>query len=275
MTFLLGILATIISIPTIVGPFVMIMLFGYIYACLDHYPRTKNDKQIRQLGEQAEKLKAKLEETVKKNPKDASKYNEVIHNCDKTIKATQEYFKEIEDKKFMSEVSIAIGKYNDLIHWLDKPYTTDDMQIFLLAKILGINESVMVSKIIKNSDNLMESLSEFYGDLDKLYKPEEKEHLLKLIPELRNGGKCTVIKASGETDTVIVYSKSTNSIVTGSFEDLKTFKKSSLYKAADDSMQNIYYNMSKEALIEADKQLGYYRLSKCPDAVIPKELNLK
>lgn len=273
MTCLIGILVTLISIPTVVGIFIFPVLFGSLLATLNDYPRVKNNKQIKKLKEQCEKLKSKMEKNIANDPKNISKYKEIIKNCDKTIDAVDEYFKKIEDKKFMAEVDKALEVYKRLVSWLDSPFSDDDLEIFSLAQELGIKESAIISRIVKKSDNMMQDMEPFYGNLDEHYKPDEKEHLLKLIPELRKSNECITLYSSGHTDSACIYSKMTKSIVVGNFQDLKSFKKTTIYNAAN-QYSNIYNKHTKEAIIEADKILGYYKLSKCPDAVIPKEFKL-
>lgn len=103
MGIIAGVLTSSFFVGLIIGPFL-----AFTVAISEKNPlNQKPSKNIAKLKEKSQMLKdsAKHELSKTNDPKRKQKYNEIIHNCDKVIKAVDEYFQKIEDEKLMTDIT--------------------------------------------------------------------------------------------------------------------------------------------------------------------------
>ena len=234
---------------------------------LDAYPKKRNNKQLKQLKSQCEKLKNKSIKMVEKDSKNKSQYQEIIKNCDSVIKKIDEYFNVLISNEELEYIEYAKRLYSDLIKWLDKPYRLEyyELIIFTIAKELGMKEND-IGKILKHKGELYKLDSKKCYDL---YGYEPGETAYKIIPKLKTGE--TVCEVALNDDTVILYSVDSGKFIEIFFTDKdenSNIKIISLYDIATNYSDDM---PDKKSIIEADKLLGYYKLSKCPQQVKPKQ----
>ena len=240
----------------------------------------KYKKQVKELKEKAEKQLAK-----KENSKYASKYKEIITNCDKVLKAIDEREKQISDNNYKAEIEDAIYYYNKLVKFLEYPFDfgfegEGDMgSTFETAKMLNISAQQIQSKV-KNTKfksdelNLLGGIAKFYGVMDKRYnsiedliKEEEPDHDVNYL-KFKSKMNMKVIELCSNDDNIDFIGQD------GLIYQITTDREIYVIKS-------IFYNnkfngaeFGKKALIEADKELGYYILSEPPEGLEKKKFPL-
>ena len=265
VSLLITIIGAIISVGILLFP--LGLIFVCIASSLSAYPKKANEKQLLKLKDQCEKLIAKMEKSIEKDPKNKSKYSEVIDNCRKTIDTIDAYYKDVSNKEKMKDIEYATELYKRLVKYIESP-TSDlgpgDLDMFVVADMLGIKESD-IGNAIKTNGKFEKFPFKYYG-LDNL-SDEQIQKYSSILPEIKTNDPLFTVY--GHDDYVIVFSKKANGFleIIASDENNK-INQCSLYNTAQDLLTD---NIDKKALIEADKVLGYYRLSKCPSQVKPKQ----
>lgn len=266
MAIIIGIILMIVSIPTLVGPLCIGIVMVNAIETLQAYPKKYEDKTISKLEKACMKYKNRLQKDLEKHPDKKSDIQKNMSEVDKVLDEIKRYRKSCEDEKFMEEIKEAKAIYADL-RGLCKGFGIENWDFFhlaiKLAKMIGITEGDIMKGIannIKNIDagqyNANEDIKDWAESGNYMDKAE------RLIPELKSNGFVQSI-VWGD-DTLIVYSPSRKKMILVTGDNCE---ETSLFKQAHD----VTYGPSKEAFVEADKELGYYRLSKCPEAVKPKE----
>jgi hypothetical protein len=240
----------------------------------------KYKRQVKELKEKAEKQLAK-----KENSKYASKYKEIITNCDKVLKAIDEREKQISDNNYKAEIENAIYDYKKLIKFLEYPFDfgwegeSEMGNIFTTANMLKISAQQIQNKV-KNTKfksdeiNLLDGIAKFYGVMDKRYnsiedliKEEEPDHEVNYL-KFKSKMNMKVIELCSNDDNIDFIGQD------GLIYQITTDREIYVIKS-------IFYNnkfnggeFGKKALIEADKELGYYILSEAPEGLEKKKLPL-
>lgn len=256
---LIGIVTFIISIPTIVGPIAVVGLFSSISASLSAYPKKQNDKTIHKLEEKCKILRDKTLDYIEKHPDKKSEKQKTLDGCDSVLKKINEYYTECENEEFMDQVKDAENAIKTLVKFLEKPYELERSEIYDLAyvaKMYKVNEEYIMKRIEKFGTKSKNPCGEMFGDDKDSIKQASN------IPEIKNNDPIFYVMVAD--NWFIAYSSASKSFWSYNFDD--PAEKVSIYSYGEDS------DIREKALIEADKRLGYYKLSKCPDAVIPKKL---
>lgn len=219
------------------------------------------------------KTEAAMEKTD--DPKKKEKYKQIIDNCDAVIaefrkrdaeKLSKEKEAMIEDARKLIEDTVRW--YNDPGKYLPYGHTgsSSEGELALLLFFLKVPENKIIDHICKKcKDKSMlgkEFLTDFYGvDNDEIEMPEYKPILNDHVIEFSSDDEyCTLISIEKKKCYfVCIHDVGTESIT-------KYVK-----KTGDVDPSGEY----KKALIEADKELGYYLFSKCPDGVKQKEWPIK
>lgn len=268
LTGIVSVVASIpfIGIPTLfMGPLGIGVLFGYIYTAIDAYPIKRKEKQLKQLQDQCLTLSIKMEQACHKNPDKESTYREIIKNCNKVSDAVDTYYKKTKDKQFMDEIDDAMRIYQKLIQWLKKPHVFEETELFgmfYLAELLGIRENTVVSYLAKGGKPTCNLQRDWFSGQDI------PSNLMTIVPELEDSSFIYEIYIND--DSGLWYSPKAHSFISNE-DGTFSLKRVSLYSFIKE-YKDLY--PSKEAFIEADKNLGYYQLSKCPKSVHKKPLNL-
>lgn len=275
MGIIAGVLTSSFFVGLIIGPFL-----AFAVAVSEKNPlNQKPSKNIAKLKEKSQMLKdsAKHELSKTNDPKRKQKYNEIIHNCDKVIKAVDDYFKKIEDEKLMKDIvecEAVIEECEDLMTGKNKVYFGESGSDILRALLYfyRVPESVVIKKISNLEPDFSISYLMEYDEsrLDKL-------ELYKLIPELKDEAfynKDNFVCLLQDEMAAYLYYK--NKIYYFN-ADGEYFEISSLSEVAKKSEKyNVIgvHNPSK-AFIEADKNRGYWTFEECPPQIQTKEFPRK
>lgn len=274
---LLTILTVIISIFTLfIGTIPMLLLFATITSTLDSYESKQKNKNLNKLKEKCTKLKNKSEEKLKTtdDPKEKQTLKETIDGCNKVLSK----IKELEEIDKNMNLNAGIKAVKELIKWYEDPnsFYYEDLyfsNVFYTAKVYKIPERVLINKIktIKHAISLDDTA---IGNEDKYKK------LLGNIG-IKDIEKDYIVIISHE-DYYLLYDDSVGLFVL-SYDSV--YKVSSLYSEADNSSRtetvkdkfgkDKWIKITEKEIIAADKALGYFKLSKCPQQVIPNEFPIK
>jgi len=266
---LIALLGSVICICTFcIGFVIFIPLYNKLYEHVKAYPVKKNNKEMERLKKKCLELKKKCEEAINKDPKKSNKYREVITNIDKTLKAIEEYKNKAENEKFMKDVQYYITRIKNAFRLLDgnldpwEEYKHLNDDISMLMYIYKIPSS----KIIECFSKLEEDCAIIDFDLENIHgKPidelELSKEIIKYIPEFKNNSYHNHyifrLIAQNELESyVFVYKGKLYEFYP---EDLILTPRN-----IDDYCESFKID---KALIEADKILGYYQLSDCPESV--------
>ena len=271
-TFLMvlsGIITVIAGIATMgVGLLILAPLLFKIYETLLALPEKTEDKNLKKLIDSCENYKNKLEKKLESDPNN-TEIKDIINKLDKNIKlAKSKYTEKIEEKR-RQQINEVKKVYRNLEKWLNNPYSVGDgyeSDIFSLAQYAGIPESILIEKI-KNSNKLRQYsiLGDYFGNDENDYNSCTKKGC-ENFKEVKNGKlptKC--IKLDDDYALVFLPSNSKLIYVYSNNEMGVT----SLYKELIKEKLFEYYN--KDIIIDADKELGYYIFSKCPENIKKKE----
>ena len=239
----------------------------------------KFEKQVREL---LDKTKKKLD----KDPKNKDKYNKIISNCQKIIDIIEK--KKAEAKKAYDDAvhQDELNYYKQVPEWLEHPYMfghTGNGGYFsewlYCAKILKVSEKDIIKTIEnnKNDKNCFMELTisgeytDYKGRKREVINEDEVEGWItlhnhdyeKAVEEL--GDHAWLIQS--DDDYGIWYTETNKFIETDAGTPYKFITLSSF---AEKGKKNLPENID-DILIDADKELGYYRLSKCPAQVKKKK----
>ena len=185
--------------------------------------------------------------------------------------------KRLDQKK--NDESPAERMFSQLKRWMDKPFSIDGgdeelLGIFYLAQQLKIPETKVIETLLKRGDGVKGKMTSALSLLPMIYDgyiQDKKDLLNKTIPEFATGDPVYMLYiAIDKREESIVYSEKAKSFISFYQVPMKA-KKTTLYQAI-----RKYNDMYPDRfdLEEADEKLGYYKLSKCPDGVTPKEYSL-
>lgn len=289
LTFALSVAISIITtgaFTVALAPFLFIlslMVFGYIH----DIPRSQFKKDNEKFKKKVNKLKEKTQEKLDKETDNSKKikYKEIIKNCDKVLAEIERREKEKKAKEFEKEVKEVKEHYNEAIGVLEHPeaigFTIYDYEIspwITILQLLGVNYSDFLRKF--KSVKFKPDGEQFYVPLKVRYiedtgyfsNEEEMNDIFNNIPEYKSNSPVQVIYEEDGGYSFIFYSQKLGKFMQyidpygkqkARCEEVDLFKK--------------FYNKDKinmEALIEADKELGYYILSDCPPGLKKKKLPL-
>ena len=273
----------------IAGLSLIIFILIYTYNWVQNAPQKAFEKNYEKYKKQVKELKEKTEKQLakKENSKFASKYKEIIANCDKVLKAIDEREKQISDNNYKAEIENAIYDYKKLIKFLEYPFDfgwegeTEMGSIFTTANMLKISaqqiqNKVKNTKFKSNEISLLDGIAKSYGVIDKRYS--SIEDLIK-GEELDDDPKVNYLKFKNKMNMKVIELCSNDDNIDFIGQD------GLIYQIITDDeiyvIKSIFYNnkfndgeFGKKALIEADKELGYYILSEPPKGLERKKLPL-
>lgn len=237
----------------------------------------KFEKQVRDL---MDKTKKKLENDIKNK----DKYQKIITNCQKIIdiieKRRAEAEKEYNEKIHQEELNY----YEQVVSWLEKPYefghTGEGGQFsewLWCAKFLKVSENDII-KVIESHKHEKNTFYELtisgkYTDYKGRTKEVEDEDDVEGWITLHNHDYKKAVRDLGNHAWLIqsdddygIWYTETKKFIESDINTPYTFISLSSFADKSNLPENI-----EEILIDADKELGYYRLSKCPEQVKKKE----
>lgn len=275
---LLAILTIIISAFTLgIGLFPMLLIFTTITEALQSYESRSKDKNLNKLKEKCIKLKNKSEEKLKttNDPKEKQKLKETIDGCNKVLAK----IKELEEIDKNMNLNAGIKAVEDLLKWYKDPDSFRSSNVyfsnlFFAAEVYKIPEKVLINKIktIKETISLQD-----YFDYDQFYT----DILFKIGISLKDQSKEFIVISSNDEYSLLYDDK------IGLFVLLSdnAYKVTSLYSEVNkgdkyEQVKDKYgktrmINITEKDIIAADKALGYFKLTKCPEQVIQKEFPIK
>ena len=167
---------------------------------------------------------------------------------------------------FKRDVEEAKKRINETIKWWENPKRLEDFNddIIALLKFYGISNSKIVQRAntSKNIDKMI-----FEKFIDSTHDNHNKDEAEKF--------KKSSSKVIGLNDTVCIIMVGDDSCILGSLKDKELYEVF-FGSIEGTSIRKFQYNPdkdlypSKEAIIEADKELGYYKLSSPEDSSIKK-----
>lgn len=220
-------------------------------------PVKQFNKNSEKFKSQVNRFKKRAEEALENDPKNKSKYQKMISNCEKVLKEIDKREKEARELLEKQQFNRVMSAYNSFVDWCECPFvvghTGDDegwsLSFFTIPKQLGIPESTLV-RIIKENGIYSDNWDLFYMEDDfskhckvkKMFEGDQYVHL------------------SSDDDYNVFYSKRHNKIF---YTDADTeFKETTLYSEAGN--EKIF---ETDELLEADRESGYYIAARCPEQV--------
>jgi len=288
LTFALSIAISIITtgaFTVALAPFLFIlslMIFVYIH----DIPRSQFNKDNEKFKKKVIKLKEKTQEKLDKETDNSkkTKYKEIIKNCDKVLAEIERREKEKKAKELEEETKKVKGHYNEAIGVLTHPeaigftiYNEDISPWITILQLLGVKYSDFLRKFksakFDNKDEFFVSLKARYFEEYKFFDSEEKmDDIFKIIPEYKSNSPVKFIYESDSHGSFIFYSQKL-----GKFMIYYGYGQKAKECCEEVDIFKYFYDkdqINMEALIEADKELGYYILSDCPPGFKKKKLPL-
>lgn len=264
-----------------------IILSVIIYMYIDTIPNSQFKKDNEKFKKKVIKLKEKTQEKLDKetDPKKKAKYQEIIKNCDKVLKAIEEGIKKESEYEFDEEDKNTLkSTYEDLAKFLEYPFDfgweNGIEDIALLAQLLNIKAQDITNKIkrtkFKKEEKTVYECFEimFGGDINNIDDPDLEDEVRDLLKKYKNIMNMKAIETGSNDDNVdfvaqngIFYRITTDiEVIEG---DMFIFAKESFHDEWDKSDKKFM-----KMLIEVDKELGYYLLSDCPPGLKKKKFPL-
>ena len=262
--------------------FAIASTFETLLALPDKWYVKQSDKFEKKVRELQEKTKQKME----KDPKNKDKYKKIIDNTQKVIDIIEKRREEAE-KRYEEEIhKEELAYYEQVPEWLQNPWSFGHTgnggkfsEWLYCAKFLKVKDASIIKAIEKsikttdafykvtvygeykdykgrtvevyNEDDIGEWITLHDHDYDRAIE-ELGEHIWQIQSDDSYGIWYTETKKFIESDVDMPYEFI-------SLDELAMEGKKTLPEDID------------QLLIDADKELGYYRLSKCPDQVKKKK----
>lgn len=255
----------ILAVPITVGA---IIIAAICYILTSNIEKLDDNKKIKIIDKVIKKYNKNIESLKKKLEKETNK--DEIKSIKSTIKKLEDDIKKLEKmKESINNANTEYGYYCDNINKvLNNPMDYYDGIAYyaLYLKYTDISESEFINRFCKNSNETIEDMDGFiYAN------PITKEDTVDGFYEyyLKNKG-AKVVSFNLNGDAGIFWNCDRKEFVV-SHDDWTVFKvfKFNEFKK---SFGTYWYPKEYDKYVEADKLLGYYRLSKAPSGVKPKEL---
>jgi hypothetical protein len=279
-----GLATASIIIPTQIG--ITSKLLITISDYVKDYPMKKQAKDLEKLDKCCDRLIQKSEKKMTKDSKNKQKYQDIINNAKNVKKTISDYYKKIDDEKFLIAVNYEVEKYKFFVKFLNKEnidysknkkYAIDNIYAILdYSEIFNINEKVILERFIYYAsktqydyDEVLEEIIEHSGidngkKFENYAKRDKESKWLDLnVYPLIDDEKLDYIYYNQKLSLFVFVDDTVEA------QGYVYFNKS-LLKGLDDrySGRDI---INKKAVIEADKILGYYKFSKAPEGITPNE----
>ena len=298
-SFLVFCLSIAISIITtgvftiVLSPF-FIILSVILYMYIDTIPGTQFKKDNEKFKKKVIKLKEKSQEKLDKETdhKKKAKYQEIIKNCDKVLKAIENQYKKYMDIKSSEydfdedDKNTLINTYEDLVDFLEYPFDfgweNGIEDIALLAELLklkpqDITNKIKRTKFKKEEKTVYDMFCLMHGEdtVDTgLNDPDNFEYKENFIIKYKSIMNMKAIETGSNDDNIDFVAQN------GIFYSLTTdneVEEGNMLKFAEYSSHDEWDKSDKKfmkMLIEVDKELGYYLLSDCPPGLKKKKFPL-
>ena len=289
LTFALSVAISIITtgvFTVVLAPF-FIILSVIIYMYIDTIPESQFKKDNEKFKMKVIKLKEKTQEKLDKetDPKKKAKYQEIIKNCDKVLKAIEEGIKKESEYEFDEEDKNTLkSTYEDLVKFLEYPFNfgweNGIEDIALLAELLKLNPQDITNKIKRTKFKKEEKtvydcfVLMFGGDIKNIDDPDIENEVKDLLKKYKNIMNIKAIETGSNDDNIDFVAQN------GIFYSLTTdneVEEGNMLKFAKYSLHDEWNKSDKKfmkMLIEIDKELGYYLLSDCPPGLKKKKFPL-
>ena len=291
LTFALSVAISIIAggvFTVALAPF-FIILSVIVYMYIDTIPETQFKKDNEKFKKKVIKLKEKTQEKLDKetDPKKKAKYQEIIKNCDKVLKAIEEGIKKESEYEFDEEDKNTLkSTYEDLVDFLEYPFDfgweNGIYDIALLGQILGlkpqdIQNKIKRTKFKKEEKTVYDMFCLMHGKdtVDAgLNDPNNFEYKENFIIKYKSIMNMKAIETGSNDDNIDFVTQN------GIFYSLTTdneVEEGNMLKFAEHSFHDEWSTSDKnfmKMLIEVDKELGYYLLSDCPPGLKKKKFPL-
>lgn len=262
---------------------ILLCIIMYIDTNLSALPSKWYEKNYDKFINKINDLKSKMEAKMEKDPEHKEKYQKIIDGCNKVLNHIEKCSKEAEKIYRQEQLKECIDDYEELISWFEDPYTfghTGENWYF--------DNFCYMCKYLKITDTqLLNTLKKYYKT-EKTYNKKKYNRFLKLdmedsrdvegnitipdnytLDQVRNDLGKYIYIISSDDDCQIAYCPEKNKII---YSDADTSYKTT---SINDEAKHSLNKYSIDILIDADKELGYYRLSKCPDNVKKKPWPIK
>lgn len=246
------------------------IIIGYIFTATNDLPDKVLEKNYYKYIEQVKSYKAKCLAKLEKESNDKKKQEikETISNLNKVLKAINDRKKQADNEKNEKKVEAYIKDYNNAINILKEGKYYDntwelDLNFIGYYKYFGISEQQFLKAISKNSKINKNVMAEWIDDEEEFEKHGDKKFTGDYISLYSNDDNELFLLLSDmnvyEVDTEHYYDNGDKP------------KKVSLFKFAEEFSEQPL-SIKDKSLIEADKRLGYYIFSDCPEQVKKKPL---
>lgn len=266
----------------IAGLSLIILILIYTYNWVQNAPQKAFEKNYEKYKKQVKELKEKTEKQLakKENSKFASKYKEIIANCNKVLKAIDEREKKIIKQNKKDTYDYIKSEYKQFVKFLEQPYDCGWEGYRKLENIVALAEKLKVSetqfmnrmkKVKYKNYTLENAIIDFYGADYKNKNISVKEVIDAEDFNTNNINlKIKVIEICSNDDNIDYIGQDGNLY---SIQTDDTLYKLSMYEEYGDGGSIDFVGL-EEYLIEVDKELGYYILSEPPKGLERKKLPL-
>jgi hypothetical protein len=261
---------------------VLAKILGDLNNCIDDYKRTKEDKNLEKLYKECNKLIEKSKKQMEKDKKNKQKYQDIINNATKVKESIKKHYQDKTKEEYQKILSQYMKEYKAYITFLSKEKAVyiGNMEMYYYSKILRVDEKIILDRFLYYSkkdqisyDKMIDNINDYYGF--------EICNEFKDIKNISKDGYWIRLVSNVLKDTVhfIYYNPKINLFVAVDDENddypYIAIEKS-IFKLLEsifeiESHEDFDINECKKYLIDVDKELGYYRLSKAPEGVKPKE----
>lgn len=181
-------------------------------------------------------------------------------------KRKEEKEKQKKEKQFRYDVEEAKKRINKMIEWWQEPKQLEDYNCDIISLLIfyGISNSRIVQKANKSKN--IEKMT-FLKFIDWVSVDDNKDQIERF--------KKSSSKVVDLNDTICVIMVGDDSCIIGNSKNKELYEVIFDSNIEDTLIQKFKYDPkdlypSKEAIIQADKELGYYKLSSPEDSSIKK-----
>jgi hypothetical protein len=261
---------------------ILLTLNNYIY----DYKLFKEDKNLEKLDKECDKLIEKSKKQMEKDKKNKQKYQEIINNATKVKETIRKHYQDKSKEQYQKIINRYIEKYKAYITFLskEKDVYVGSIEIYYFSKILKVDEKVILDRFLYYSKSKKDDQMSY----EKMINYINNEYNYNLCDEFKNikniskDGYWIKLSNNALDDAVhvLLYNPKINLFV--AVDDIdEDYPYIVIKKSISELLNSIIFEIERhedfnlteceEYLTEVDKKLGYYRLSKAPEGVKPKE----
>lgn len=260
-----GIISIILAIPTFtMSLFIIAPICLKLFKLAENLPLKEKEKNINKLSDNCNKTIAKLKKELSttKDNEEKKKIQKEIDNINNVLSKIIQEENKLKDKLNKERIKKAIEAFEDAIKFYKYPYIgfyapqhgdTYSLQSFYIVNKCKCDMNAVIDKMKKNSETL--ERDDWSEPIFKLNK--NKDTVYNICFNDWNAKYLLYLK---EIDTFVIFSKDIESKGKNNFALSYLSSEAQKYTSKEDI----------ELYIEADKELGYYLLSKAPEGITPK-----